>query len=699
MVQAELIDIEAASQKESTDLSMFVRTSADDIVAWNRSKIVEALIKETGVKKEIAEIIGLEVEKQVKKLSVEFITAPLIRELVDVKLLEYGLEDTRRKHTRLGVPIYDVRQIIFNKNRENANTPHNPEATNLTLAENIKKEFALLHVFAPSVADAHMIGDIHIHDLGFIDRPYCSGQSIEFIKKFGLSLPEASFIAPPADDADTLIAQIVKFSLALHGNFAGAIGWDAVNVFIAPYIEGYGRGHVKKLAKMLIEEFSHIAVTRGGQGVFSDLNIYYETPKHFEEVPAIGRGGKYTGKLYKDYQKEAQAFAEALFEVYMDGDGAGRPYFFPKPLVHITEKFFKTEGHEKFLELISDVAAEKGNTYFVFDRGDTAKISECCRLSFKLEQSDLDDAKEPWKMRYSAIQNVTINLPRASYRACRSEEKLFEALNRQMELAVTAHKQKRTFIEELLNLGSVGPLSLLAAKKDGEQYLRLKRVTHLIGMLGLNELVQFHTGKELHESDESLKLGMKVIAFMKLKCEEFSKTHNMHFVLEQTPAESTAYRFAKLDMKHFSDLASNIVKGNQATGNIYYTNSTYFNISNSMNPIDRVTKEGMFHPLIDAGALTHVWLGEARPSAASIANFVIKTFRNTTNSQIAFSPEFTTCNECGKTVRGIKEKCFSCGSEDIEAMTRITGYFSKIAGWNKGKLGELADRYKNREVI
>jgi ribonucleoside-triphosphate reductase len=699
MVQAELIDIEAAAQKESTDLSMFVRTSADDIVAWNRSKIVEALIKETGVKKEIAEIIGLEVEKQVKKLSVEFITAPLIRELVDVKLLEYGLEDIRRKHTRLGVPIYDVRQIIFNKNRENANTPHNPEATNLTLSENIKKEFALLHVFAPSVADAHMIGDIHIHDLGFIDRPYCSGQSMEFIKKFGLSLPGASFIAPPADDADTLISQIVKFSLALHGKFAGAIGWDAVNVFIAPYIEGYGRGHVKKLAKMLIEEFSHIAVTRGGQGVFSDLNIYFEIPKHFEEVPAIGRGGKYTGKLYKDYQKEAQAFAEALFEVYMDGDGAGRPYFFPKPLVHITEKLFKTEGHEKFLELISDVAAEKGNTYFVFDRGDTAKISECCRLSFKLEQSDLDDAKEPWKMRYSAIQNVTINLPRAAYRAQRSEEKLFEALNIQMELAVTAHKQKRAFIEELLDLGNEGPLSLLAAKKDGEQYLRLKRVTHLIGMLGLNELVQFHTGKELHESDESLKLGMKVIAFMKLKCEEFSKTHNMHFVLEQTPAESTAYRFAKLDMKHFGGLASNIVKGNQATGDIYYTNSTYFNISNSMNPIDRVTKEGMFHPLIDAGALTHVWLGESRPSAASIANFVIKTFRNTTNSQIAFSPEFTTCNECGKTVRGIKEKCSSCGSEDIEAMTRITGYFSKIAGWNKGKLGELADRYKNPDYF
>jgi ribonucleoside-triphosphate reductase len=235
--------------------------------------------------------------------------------------------------------------------------------------------------------------------------------------------------------------------------------------------------------------------------------------------------------------------------------------------------------------------------------------------------------------------------------------------------------------------------------RDGEPYLRLRRVTHLIGVLGLNELVQYHSGFELHENDESIKLGMKVIAHLRLKCEELSKKHNMHFVLEQTPAESTSYRFAKLDMKHHTNKAKNIVKGSIGTQYMYYTNSTYFNVSQAMNPIDRVVKEGLFHPLIDAGALTHVWLGEARPDAGSISNFIIKTFRHSQNSQIAFSPEFTTCNSCGKTVRGLHDKCGLCGSEDIEGMTRITGYYSKVAGWNKGKLGELADRYKNKEYF
>ncbi|OGC44124.1 anaerobic ribonucleoside-triphosphate reductase [candidate division WOR-1 bacterium RIFOXYD2_FULL_41_8] len=681
-------------KEDATDLSVFVRTSTDDIVAWDREKIIGALVKETGINREIATIIAIEVEKQLRTIAVKTITSPLVRELVDVKLLEYGLEDARRKHTRLGVPVYDVNKIIFHKNKENANSPHSPEATNLTLAENIKKEYALLNVFSLPVADAHMCGDIHLHDLGFIDRPYCSGQSIEFVKKFGLDLPGTKGLEGSAQDADELVAQIVKFSTALHGYFAGAIGWDAVNLFLAPYIEGYGYGHVKKLARKLITEFAGVAVSRGGQGLFSDLNVYWEIPKHFENVPALGRGGIPTGKVYSDYINEAQSFAKAMFEVYKEGDASGRPFFFPKPLVHITDKFFNTPGHEEFLKLISEVATEMGNTYFVFDRGETAKISECCRLSFKLEYSDLQDAKEPWRMRYSAIQNVTVNLPRLAYRAEKDTDQLFQEIENSLEIVIRAHNEKRKFIELLLAEGENGPLALLAMNRDGEAYLRLRRVTYLVGILGLNEMVQFHLGQEMHESDAALRFGLKIISFMKLKCEELSEKYDQHFVLEQTPAESTAYRFAKLDMAHFPEQTKQVIKGNQGSEEIYYTNSTYFNVSQPMNAIDKVKREGLFHPLIDAGALTHVWLGESRPSAESIANFVIKTFKNTDNAQIAFSPEFTSCADCGKTTRGLHEQCPHCSSANIEGITRITGYFSRVPGWNKGKIAELRDRHK-----
>ncbi len=680
--------------KETTDYALFVRSSKDDIFPWDRQRIIDALIREAEILPEVAEKISNDVETQIKNWGVQRLTAQLIREMVDVKLIEYGLEHARRKHSRIGLPLRDAEGLIMHRNKENANIPHNPEATNLTLAEAIKKEYALTSVFSSDVADAHISGDIHLHDLGMVDRPYCSGQSLEYVKKFGLDLTNALSIASPAKHPETLLAHMVKYSAALQGVFAGAIGWDAINLFFAPFLVGASDEELKQIAQMLIFEYSQQSVARGGQAIFSDINLYWEIPKHFEDVPAIGPGGKYTGKTYAEYFKEAQKFVWKIFEVYQEGDGVGRPFFFPKPLVHITEKFFQTPGWEDFLYHISDVAAEKGNTYFVFDRGETAKISECCRLSFKLEADDLRDAKEPWKMRYTALQNITLNLPRIAYRAKGNTQELFDKLDELVALAVKAHIQKRTFIEKLLVLGDNGPLSLLVMKKDDESYLRMHRATYLIGLLGLNEMIQFHIGKELHNSEEAIKLGLKVIAHLHLLCKKFSNEYQMRFVLEQTPAESTAYRFATLDLEHFMQEAQSVVKGVITKGSAYYTNSTLLNIGSLLPPGQRVKREGVFHNLIEAGALTHIWLGESRPDSQSLANFVVKTFRHTQNAQIAFSPEFTSCNTCTKLSRGLHKSCPYCQSTMVEGITRVTGYFSKISGWNKGKVAELHDRYR-----
>jgi ribonucleoside-triphosphate reductase (formate) len=689
---------EVPARMETTDMALFVRTSSEAMDGWDRSRIVDALLRETFIDEGTAEDISLEVENIVRRSGIKVITAPLIREMVNAKLLERGLEAVRRLHTRLGVPLYDVDQLITRPNKENANVPHGPEATNLTLAENIKKEYALLNVFDQRVGDAHMRGDIHLHDLGFIDRPYCSGQSLEYIKKFGLNLPNSLAMAKPAKHPEVLLAHMVKFAAALQSHFAGAIGWDAVNLFFAPYLRGMPKREVRQLAQMLIFEFSQQAVARGGQAIFTDINLYWEIPKHFENVPAIGPGGEFTGHTYADYLPEAQEFVWTLFDIYRDGDGAGRPFFFPKPLIHITDKFFRTEGHEAFLHHICDIAAEKGNTYFVFDRGETAKISECCRLSFKLEQSDLDDAVQPWKMRYSAMQNVTLNLPRVAYEARGDDTKLFSLLTERVAMAADAHLQKKNFIERLLALGESGPLALLCMDRDGEAYLRMRRVTYLVGMVGLNEMVQYHLGEELHESEDAIKFGLKVIAHMNLVAARLSRKHNMRFVLEQTPAESTAYRFAKLDMRLYPE-AQRVVKGNMAIDEIYYTNSTLFNVGAAVDPVDRVKREGLFHPLIEAGSLTHIWLGESRPSAESLANFVKKIFRNTQNDQVAFSPELTTCVECGRTTRGLQDACPYCHSHRVEQITRITGYFTKVSSWNKGKRGELKDRFRNTGLV
>ena len=105
-----------------------------------------------------------------------------------------------------------------------------------------------------------MRGDIHLHDLGFVDRPYCSGQSLEYLKRFGLSLPNSIAMAKPAKHPEVLLAHMVKFAAALQSHFAGAIGWDSVNLFFAPYFVGLADRDLEQLAQMMIFEFSQQAV-------------------------------------------------------------------------------------------------------------------------------------------------------------------------------------------------------------------------------------------------------------------------------------------------------------------------------------------------------------------------------------------------------------------------------------------------------
>ena len=152
-----------------------------------------------------------------------------------------------------------MRQLILHQNKENANIPHSPEGTNLIFAEGIKKEFSLYDVFSPDVGDAHSSGDIHIHGLGYIDRPFSCCQSLEYLKINGLKLPQAINSAKPAKHAEVLLAHMVRFSAILQGHFTGTISWDALNISFAPYLSDMTDKEVRQFAQMLIYEFSQLS--------------------------------------------------------------------------------------------------------------------------------------------------------------------------------------------------------------------------------------------------------------------------------------------------------------------------------------------------------------------------------------------------------------------------------------------------------
>jgi ribonucleoside-triphosphate reductase len=679
-------------QSETTDLTLFIRTSGEEIAPWNRQRIVDALLREAGIDYLLAAEISKDVEMQISASGISLLTTPLVRELVNAKLVERGLERERRLHGRLGFPLYDVRRLILHPNRENANTPHAPEGTNLIFAEGIKKEFALCDVFSTEVGQAHTMGDLHIHGLGYIDRPYSSCQSPEYLKLFGLKLPHAVNSAKPARHAEVLLAHMVRVSSVLQGHFTGTISWDAVNISFAPYLCDKTDKEVHQFAQMLVYEFSQLSATRGGQALYTDMHLYYNMPRCWAKLPAIGPGGRPTGRPYSDYAGDARRFTRAIFEVFRKGDALGRPFILPRPLLHINDDFWKEQGAGEFLLQACAVAASRGNTCFVFDRTPESLAGGCFNSFFLDEADSRGELGRPWLLRHAAIQSVTINLPRLGYRAGGDEEKLFACLGDILEVAARAHIQKKDFLEKLLSYAEQGPLGFLAMNADGHPFLRMNRAYYIIGLAGLNELVHICRGAELAESGEAMDFGLQVVSFLHDEVRRLGARLGIKLVLEQSPAETTAYRFARLDLKYYSPTAGRYVRGDIAEGAVYYTNSTHLNSAARATPLERVVAEGKFHPLIAGEALTHLQLGDAGPDAGELARFVRQVFEFSQNRQIDFTPEFTSCLACGETSRGLHENCVFCASPDVERLARLTRYYSKISGWNKGKLAELKNR-------
>jgi len=224
-----------------------------------------------------------------------------------------------------------------------------------------------------------------------------------------------------------------------------------------------------------------------------------------------------------------------------------------------------------------------------------------------------------------------------------------------MDIAMKAHEQKRKFIQALMEdehrpMWQVGKISL-----DGERYVNLDKATYIIGVIGLNECVKKIIGSQLHESDEAYKMGIQIISHMYSYTKNLAKEYEMKVVLEESPAESAAARLAKIDVVKYEE-AKDYVKGNQENGDIYYSNSVHFAAEADIDILERIEKQGKFHQLIEAGAITHVFLGEQRPTKEAIFNLIEKTWSNTQTAQLTISPELIVCHDCGRITRGFSSE-------------------------------------------
>ncbi len=678
-----------------------VRTSDGHIVAWDRERIVKQLLQETvlvevfygkkSITEEEARRIARKVELHIQQLGLEYLSGPLIREIVNMMLLEEGKVEFRNVCTRVGTPVFDAHLIDVGEGfeaKDNANLQENAETSHKKKADKISKEQYLLQL-PPGLADYHLTGDLHIHDLEYFGtRPFCQDWDLRYFFYYGL-MPDGNgtkaSVAGPAKRPEVAILHAVKALGSAQTNFAGGQGYYNFLTFIAPYFEGMSYEEIRQHMQMFVYEMTQMMVARGGQLVFSSVQLTPGVPAIWRNRHCVYRGKIWNGKhaplrTYGEFEREVRLLFKALMEIMLEGDYWGKPFNFPKPEISIEKQFLHEDEefnrrhpelptYRELYLMTFQLASKFGTPYYdnqipqYRGAGEGISCYQCCAYQFSSTASA--DSEFEYKMDFrdgrhfsmGSWQVVSINCPRAAYRAEGDNERLFLELKSLMDIAVEVFRVKRRWMDLIRARGRM-PFATQRPKdpntgERGAVAVDLDGLVYTIGVVGINEMVQHHLGEQLHESERALRLAVQAMTEMELYAKELSKRHGMTIAIARTPAETTGQRFAVADMldERFRTHALKVVKGDlegaleqcQKTRDlpIYYTNGTHVAPCANITLQQRIQIEHIFFPIINGGNILHIWLGESRPDPRGLMDMAMNLCMKTQVGYFAFTRDLT----------------------------------------------------------
>ncbi len=565
-----------------------------------------------------------------------------------------------------------LKQLDWQVN-ENSNMSYSIQGLNNYIASEISKNYWLNKIYPADIRNAHINGDIHIHDLNIISV-YCVGWDLKDLLTEGFTGVKGKVESAPAKHFRTALGQVVNFMYTMQGEAAGAQAFSNFDTLLAPFIR-YDNLTYEQV-KQAMQEFvfnMNVPTRVGFQTPFTNITMDLTVPSYYAEQPVI-IGGELMEETYKDFQKEMDMLNKAFFEVMMQGDNSGRVFTFPIPTYNITKDF---DWDNKNIEGLWEMAAKYGIPYFSnfinSDMSPEDARSMCCRL--RIDNRELEYrggglfGSNPLT---GSVGVVTINLPKI---AANSETKgeFLSKLAEKMELAKESLEIKRALLEDLTdkNLYPYTKFYLRDIKARFGVYWKNHFST--IGLIGMNEACLNLLADDIG-SFRGKQFAVEVMDFMREKIKEFQKETGHNYNLEATPGEGTSYRLAKLDKEKYP----------------YYTNSTQLPVNYTDDIFEVLDHQDDLQTKYTGGTVLHIFAGERIHNIETMKNLVKKVCNNYHLPYFTFSPTFSTCPNHGY-IAGEHFTCPECGAE-CEVYSRVVGYIRPVTQWNKGKKREFKDR-------
>ncbi|QIB27239.1 ribonucleoside triphosphate reductase [Caloranaerobacter azorensis] len=623
-----------------------------------------------------------------------------IQDIVEKVLIEEGHAKTakayilyRKKHEELR----DVKNLFMDAEKmieeyvsledwrinENANMGFSLQGLNNHIVESITKKYWLNKIYRKELRDAHINGDLHIHDLGLL-APYCCGWDLEALLIHGFKGASGKIESKPAKHFQSFLGQIVNWLYTLQGEAAGAQAISSLDTYVAPFIyyDGLDYDQVKKIVQSFVFNLN-IPTRVGFQTPFTNITLDITPHPMLKNMPVI-IGGKRMEKTYGEFQKEMDMFNKALCEVMMEGDGAGRSFSFPIPTINITKDF---PWDSEVVNLIMEMTRKFGTPYFAnFINSDMSPEdvrSMCCRL--RLDNRELRRrggglfGANPLT---GSINVVTLNMARIGYLS-KNKEEFKRRVRELMELAKEICETKRKVLEGYMEAG-LYPYSkfYLQSIKDAEgEYFKNHFST--IGLNGMNEACINLLGKDI-TTEEGNEFAIEIMEFMNKVIQIFQEETGSLWNLEASPAESASYRFARMDKKLYPKIFT------QGDKEPYYTNSTQLPVGHTKDIFEAISLQDKLQSLYTGGTVFHGFIGEAIESVEVVKTLIKKVFEDSKIPYFTITPTYSICPEHGY-ISGEHFNCPECGRE-AEVWTRVVGFHRPVQSWNKGKKEEFKDR-------
>jgi len=640
-----VIDVADRVEKKATKpKGLLVRTSRLAFEEFEVNRIADSLISEAKMPADLAQKAAKETEKRLLKSKIKYLTAPLVREVVNAILIEKGLEEYRHKLTRLGLPVHEVAALIDTENKAS----RNHHSTLESAGEATLKEYTLLSVFPRDVADAHLSGSIHINALGsWILKPNEAMHDLRFFLRNGINMEKtdaAKTSLPPPQNLESVLSLVFNVLLDCNKETSEAQTLDYFNVFLAPYAKGVESSKIKQALRLFILDLSrHINVS---------LGIELTIPDFVTEKPAYGPSEKQVGK-YGDFTEESQLLASLLLEIFLE-ESMNKPLLDPRIILKIRPETFTDERAKAILAKAHRQIAERTALHFAnlcernhsFDVGSSSGV--------KLD-ADLSKDWEVDTLRTGCLGSVAVNLPRIAYECGKDKAKFFQLLRERLEMASRALEIK---YRELKSHGK-GLFPFLLQGAEGDQYFRFDHCSRSINLVGLKEAVLAFSGKSIFEDENSFKFAQEIVQDTTDFARKTGRRHGRRSSVTMVTDSEASERMAQSDVERYGVAK---VRFSGTREKPFYSTISKFSLSENALPQQSLKLEQKLQTLCTGGNLTVIELGTAEQTPEELMSITRQLIESSLAEFFTYDRKFTYCTTCRKSWAGSLHKCPSCGA-------------------------------------